>query len=67
MKEKGEWEELKKVERGRIMRRKEEIMREKKRKLQKIEKMDKGKEIKEKIVEDEDQDEDEMEFLGGII
>src|SRR5690606_20711316 len=61
------WASLKPVERGRILRRTAEILREKNRKLSKIETLDTGKALQETLVADAASAADALEFFGGII
>ncbi|APY13334.1 betaine-aldehyde dehydrogenase [Brucella sp. 10RB9214] len=67
LKAQGEWAALKPVERGRILRRTAEILREKNRKLSKLETLDTGKALQETLVADAASAADALEFFGGII
>ncbi len=58
---------MKPVERGRILRRTAEILREKNRKLSKLETLDTGKALQETLVADAASAADALEFFGGII
>lgn len=61
------WASLKPVERGRILRRTAEILREKNRKLSRIETLDTGKALQETLVADAASAADALEFFGGIV
>lgn len=61
------WASLKPVERGRILRRAADILREKNRKLSTIETLDTGKALQETLVADAASAADALEFFGGII
>lgn len=63
----GAWAALKPVERGRILRRTAEILREKNRQLSELETLDTGKAIQETLVADAASAADVLEFFGGII
>ncbi|MBB2970096.1 betaine-aldehyde dehydrogenase [Mesorhizobium sp. RMAD-H1] len=63
----GAWAALKPVERGRILRRTAEILREKNRQLSELETLDTGKAIQETLVADAASAADALEFFGGII
>ncbi len=67
LKAQGEWAALKPVERGRILRRTAEILREKNKKLSKLETLDTGKALQETLVADAASAADALEFFGGII
>ncbi|KXF78315.1 betaine aldehyde dehydrogenase [Paramesorhizobium deserti] len=63
----GAWAALKPVERGRILRRTAEILREKNRQLSELETLDTGKALQETLVADAASAADALEFFGGII
>ncbi|RCS23319.1 betaine-aldehyde dehydrogenase [Phyllobacterium salinisoli] len=63
----GAWAALKPVERGRILRRTAEILREKNRAISELETLDTGKAIQETLVADAASAADALEFFGGII
>src|SRR5690606_35498236 len=67
LKAQGEWAARKPVERGRILRRTADILREKNRKLSKLETLDTGKALQETLVADAASAADALEFFGGII
>jgi betaine-aldehyde dehydrogenase len=67
MKAQEAWAALKPVERGRILRRTAEILREKNKKLSKLETLDTGKALQETLVADAASAADALEFFGGII
>lgn len=67
MKAQAQWAALKPVERGRILRRTADILRQKNKKLAKIETLDTGKAIQETLVADAASAADALEFLGGIV
>ncbi|MCC5989215.1 MAG: betaine-aldehyde dehydrogenase [Pararhodobacter sp.] len=62
----GEWAALKPVERGRILRRAADRMRERNRDLSMIETLDTGKPLQETLVADAASGADALEYFGGL-
>lgn len=62
-----EWAKLKPVERGRILRRAAELMRERNQQLSELETLDTGKAIQETLVADAASGADAMEYFGSVI
>lgn len=62
-----EWAKLKPVERGRILRRAADLMRERNQELSELETLDTGKAIQETLVADAASGADAMEYFGSVI
>lgn len=62
-----EWAKLKPVERGRILRRAADLMRERNQALSELETLDTGKAIQETLVADAASGADAMEYFGSVI
>lgn len=62
-----EWAALKPVERGRILRRAADLMRERNEQLSELETLDTGKAIQETLVADASSGADAMEYFGSVI
>ena len=62
-----EWAKLKPVERGRILRRAADLMRERNQELSELETLDTGKAIQETLVADAASSADAMEYFGSVI
>ena len=63
----GEWARLKPVERGRILRRAADLLRERNAELARIETLNTGRAIQETLVADAASAADALEYLGGVV